>query len=225
MQILANQAPIGFEAEFVNQRSATILYRGILLPYSSDGETIDFIYGVINWKEMADQITTDELLLEIDQVLDPDPLDAADTVIQPGEPVADWADGPGAAHDLVPLESPIADLPLDEPGLAAVSAFPEPAFGLDGDDFAAQGEADAVDPGASEDAIVSRMSSLNSSARRRRGQPGRRRLGRNPRWLGRRVRTARCFAAAAEKGQEAGARPVSDRWRRPIRGWLGRDGP
>ena len=32
MQILANQAPIGFEAEFVNQRGATILYRGILLP-------------------------------------------------------------------------------------------------------------------------------------------------------------------------------------------------
>src|SRR5688572_11251165 len=40
MQILANQAPIGFEAEFVNQRGLTILYRGILLPYSSDDDTI-----------------------------------------------------------------------------------------------------------------------------------------------------------------------------------------
>ena len=70
MQILANQAPIGFEAEFVNQRGATILYRGILLPFSSDGEAIDFIYGVINWKEMADQMTTDELMLEIDQALE-----------------------------------------------------------------------------------------------------------------------------------------------------------
>ena len=50
MQILANQAPIGFEAEFVNQRGSTILYRGILLPYSTDDEKIDFIYGVINWK-------------------------------------------------------------------------------------------------------------------------------------------------------------------------------
>ena len=72
MQILANQAPIGFEAEFVNQRGQTILYRGILLPFSSDDDTIDFIYGVINWKEMADQLTTDELLLEIDQALDSD---------------------------------------------------------------------------------------------------------------------------------------------------------
>ena len=50
MQIIANRAPIGFEAEFVNQRSETICYRGILMPFSSDGDTIDFIYGVINWK-------------------------------------------------------------------------------------------------------------------------------------------------------------------------------
>ncbi len=69
LQILANQAPIGFEAEFINQRGATILYRGILLPFSSDDDTIDFIYGVINWKELADQQTADELLLEIDQAL------------------------------------------------------------------------------------------------------------------------------------------------------------
>jgi len=50
MQIIANRAPVGFEAEFVNQRSVNICYRGILMPFSSDGETIDFIYGVINWK-------------------------------------------------------------------------------------------------------------------------------------------------------------------------------
>ena len=73
MQILANQAPIGFEAEFVNQRGSTILYRGILLPFSSDDETIDFIYGVINWKELADQHTSDELLLQVDQVLEQKP--------------------------------------------------------------------------------------------------------------------------------------------------------
>ena len=99
MQILANQAPIGFEAEFVNQRGAAILYRGILLPYSSDDQTIDFIYGVINWKEMADQLTADELLLEIDQALE---LDAALEVEEPqpqraAEPVTDWADSP--AHE------------------------------------------------------------------------------------------------------------------------------
>ena len=90
MQIIANQAPIGFEAEFVNQREHTILYRGILLPFSSDDDTIDFIYGVINWKELADQRTTDALLLEIDQALD---------LAAPANPPLDlpltiWADGP-----------------------------------------------------------------------------------------------------------------------------------
>src|SRR6478735_2219731 len=54
MQIIANRAPVGFEAEFVNQRGHSICYRGILMPFSSDGDTIDFIYGVINWKEIGD---------------------------------------------------------------------------------------------------------------------------------------------------------------------------
>jgi len=53
MQIIANRAPVGFEAEFVNQRGRTICYRGILMPFSSDGDTIDFIYGVINWKDLG----------------------------------------------------------------------------------------------------------------------------------------------------------------------------
>jgi hypothetical protein len=51
LQIIANRAPIGFEAEFTNQRGHDLCYRGILMPFSSDGQTIDFIYGVINWKE------------------------------------------------------------------------------------------------------------------------------------------------------------------------------
>lgn len=51
LQIIANRAPIGFEAEFTNQRGHDICYRGILMPFSSDGATIDFIYGVINWKD------------------------------------------------------------------------------------------------------------------------------------------------------------------------------
>ncbi len=100
MQILANQAPIGFEAEFINDDGITIMYRGILLPYSSDDDTIDFIYGVINWKEMADRLTADELLLEIDHALEggQPPQPASE-----GEPVEDalpleltdgWADGP-----------------------------------------------------------------------------------------------------------------------------------
>jgi hypothetical protein len=110
MQILANQAPIGFEAEFVNQRGSTILYRGILLPFSSDNDTIDFIYGVINWKELADAHTADELLLEIDQALD-----TGRSAVMPQE-LADCADGPGAA------------MPS-----AASDPLPVPSFGLNDD--------------------------------------------------------------------------------------------
>jgi len=55
MQIIANRAPVGFEAEFENQRDETISYRGIMMPFSSDGDTIDFIYGVINWKKAGDE--------------------------------------------------------------------------------------------------------------------------------------------------------------------------
>lgn len=126
LQIIANQAPIGFEAEFVNQRGATILYRGILLPFSSDDDTIDFIYGVINWKEMADQATTDELLLEIDQALEqaglPDPHPSG------MDSVTDWADGPGAE---------VADFPVPDFGDDGLEddydddPLPQPLFGMD----------------------------------------------------------------------------------------------
>lgn len=102
MQILANQAPIGFEAEFVNERGASVLYRGILLPFSSDDETIDFIYGVINWKEMADAATADELLLALDQAIDeklasgrPDEENTPQK--HHAGPLTEWADSP--AHE------------------------------------------------------------------------------------------------------------------------------
>ena len=62
LQIIANRAPIGFEAEFVNQREHAICYRGILMPFSSDGDTIDFIYGVINWKDIGDAPPQAEVL-------------------------------------------------------------------------------------------------------------------------------------------------------------------
>jgi hypothetical protein len=52
MQIIANRSPVGFEAEFDNPHGDSICYRGILMPFSSDGDTIDFIYGVINWKRV-----------------------------------------------------------------------------------------------------------------------------------------------------------------------------
>lgn len=118
LQIHANQAPIGFEAEFVNLSGHTVLYRGILLPFTggpaSDG--IDLIYGVINWKELADQKTTDALLKEIDEVLQP-------RHHREAEPMAAWADGPAdSSADILDLVHP-----LDEG--AGDFDWPAPAFG------------------------------------------------------------------------------------------------
>ena len=90
LQIIANRAPIGFEAEFVNERGLNIMYRGILLPYSSDDDTIDFIYGVINWKEGASNELSEPLQLEVEQAL------AAAPPRQEHVPV--WADGPTTGH-------------------------------------------------------------------------------------------------------------------------------
>ena len=131
LQIIANQAPIGFEAEFVNLHGVPIMYRGILLPFSSDDDTIDFIFGVINWKEIADQQTTDELLLEIDQALQ-----AAPESTRAAEPLTDWADSPldagepsvseqagEVAHDAWPEVSEQPDETEPEPEL------PAPTFG------------------------------------------------------------------------------------------------
>lgn len=64
LQIIANAAPIGFEAEFTNQRGNDILYRGIMMPFSSDDDTIDFVYGVINWKEVAGDTLSEAIAAE-----------------------------------------------------------------------------------------------------------------------------------------------------------------
>ncbi|HYO31021.1 MAG TPA: hypothetical protein VER37_10650 [Thermomicrobiales bacterium] len=104
MQIIANKAPIGFEAEFVGQRGKNTMYRGILMPFSSTGETIDFIYGVINWKEIADSATASAIAHQASTAL------AA--ACHPGaSPV--WADGPNAE----PLEIDSAEAAWDEPEL------------------------------------------------------------------------------------------------------------
>ena len=107
LQILANRAPIGFEAEFVSQRGHNTLYRGILMPFSSDDDTIDFVYGVINWKELAEPDMAAELVLEIGDAIP----DALPVLAQADAPL--WADGPGGG--LVDRRAPpITIVPLDE---------------------------------------------------------------------------------------------------------------
>ncbi len=165
MQILANQAPIGFEAEFLNLQSQTVLYRGILLPFSSDDDTIDFVYGVINWKELADPQTTARLLAEFDEAMqeqvraepkenfdgrsEPDPLEP--TSREPAT-LEDWVEGPMA-------NSRQPDSEVDEDGVLDLGAFirngieaarssrrPGPYFGMAGAGLMENDGAQALDP-------------------------------------------------------------------------------
>ncbi|MBO9524638.1 MAG: hypothetical protein J7517_00710 [Sphingobium yanoikuyae] len=109
LQIIANAAPIGFEAEFINQRGREILYRGILMPFSAQGDSIDFVFGVINWKEMASHALSVAIEREVDTNLLHNPPARSDAPI--------WADGPSADEeddvlDLTGMEMPTEDAPL-----------------------------------------------------------------------------------------------------------------
>ena len=116
LQIIANRAPIGFEAEFVNDRGANIMYRGILLPYSSDDDTIDFIYGVINWKEAAPAEVAASLAAEMASEL------AELPVRKDHVPV--WADGPSVNGIYAQPEEPSDATAEDELVLdASFAAF------------------------------------------------------------------------------------------------------
>ena len=195
MQILANQAPIGFEAEFVNQRGATIMYRGILLPFSSDDERINFIYGVINWKELADQQTTDELLLQIDQVLDAAPRSGREAT-----PLTEWADGP---VDLSELSDP------DASGYASLlgAGFPAPDFGpglhYELDDIAA--EQLPLEQGVAEMELADWLASARELAQLARGSEDRSRQA-----LYAAIGRAYDFAIAAEQAPDDFSEMVVD---------------
>jgi len=132
LQIIANRAPIGFEAEFVNQRGLPICYRGILMPFSSDGDTIDFIYGVINWKQAAEpageEAAGEEPTAEEPAAAEPPPLELEAPAAEPAAPEAEPAvtDVPVPASDRVhfswedgPLHDPDSDALPPEPELAA----------------------------------------------------------------------------------------------------------
>ncbi len=110
LQIIANRAPVGFEAEFVGTRGHNTLYRGILMPFSSDGEVIDHVYGVINWKELVGEAEQAQLDAELAMAVRAAPR------VAPSTPI--WADGPSAGREAAvradaAARPPIATLTLD----------------------------------------------------------------------------------------------------------------
>jgi hypothetical protein len=172
LQIIANRAPIGFEAEFANQREETICYRGILMPFSSDGETIDFIYGVINWKRVgadqadaqpnAAQIEMPRVEFDLDDRFGKDePLDLTEAVAEePLELTELVAVPPAPAEhsleiDLIadPAEAPAVHFSWEDGPLADVDSGEPPEIELDDNAgladrrWAARETADAVKAG------------------------------------------------------------------------------
>jgi hypothetical protein len=127
LQIIANRAPIGFEAEFVNQREENICYRGILMPFSSDGDAIDFIYGVINWKnvegasqsaaptvEQYEPASIDQIPeLILDEPVGPaihEPPSAEPQHAESDDHLA-WEDGPSAEQEVEPAATSAEEAP------------------------------------------------------------------------------------------------------------------
>lgn len=68
-ELIACRTTVGFEAEFVSARGCLTLYRGVLMPLSSNGSTIDAAHGVIGWKEIADPQLAAELQREMGLLL------------------------------------------------------------------------------------------------------------------------------------------------------------
>jgi hypothetical protein len=119
MQIIANRAPIGFEAEFVNQREHSICYRGILMPFSSDGDTIDFIYGVINWKDAGNTPATGQVIqpalppIVVESEIEAEVAEQSESVEEP--PHLGWDDGPSGDPEMGEPEAVIVE---EDAGLA-----------------------------------------------------------------------------------------------------------
>ncbi len=119
LQIIANRSPVGFEAEFVNQRGDPICYRGILMPFSSDGDTIDFIYGVINWKAAETQPET--VIVPAIAASEPEPepeeeeeLELDTPVFEPLPHDVSFAEGDGDPVSEPDDEEAVLDIVLDE---------------------------------------------------------------------------------------------------------------
>ena len=203
LQIIANAAPIGFEAEFTNQRGVEIMYRGIMMPFSTDDDTIDFVYGVINWKEVANDALTDSIIAEAEAAT---PMPALRT-----QATAIWADGPSAQDITTPTDFDFTDeVPADD----ALDLTSEMIAGPDSQDETALADSLARARDAAEAAHGqegrTRPRPRARGRRRARALP-RGRPGAHPRLGGGRARAGRTRAAGAVSRDRAGPCLRADR--------------
>jgi hypothetical protein len=86
--IVAHEAPVGFEAEFAGRADTRLLHRGILLPFADDTGRLSAVYGVMSWKQVAAVEPAPDIAAAIGSVF----------ASRPNAPVVcAWGDGPGAA--------------------------------------------------------------------------------------------------------------------------------
>jgi len=65
--------PIAFEGERGGEDGRSSFYRAILLPFSSDGEEVDFVQGRIGWRQAAEQDLSDGIREELERALEHQP--------------------------------------------------------------------------------------------------------------------------------------------------------
>lgn len=68
-EVVLQRGVIEAVGEFGAPSGSEVIWRGVLMPLSSDGETIDFVYGVASWKEMAGAELAAGLAAEVERML------------------------------------------------------------------------------------------------------------------------------------------------------------
>lgn len=104
LEVLANRVPIAFEAEFVNSQGEKALYRGILLPFSDDKNSINFILGGVRWM-LAKDVTLDEDKPSIEELMRTIAEGHKDNVLELEEDIDD------APEEIVATETAETDTP------------------------------------------------------------------------------------------------------------------
>ena len=68
-QVFTEQAPIDFEEVFLKSNGDSVVGHGVLLPWTSDGDQIDFVLAVMNWKESEEDGAVSDLSNQPDILL------------------------------------------------------------------------------------------------------------------------------------------------------------
>lgn len=125
LECVANAAPVGFEASFVNHRGEPTIYRGILLPLAEPGGAIDHVWGAINGKtEGAEPDVTPqkpETVRKTEEAVCTRPVSDDQTAAPEPEPRQPPARKPRVDCAPAAVSAEPSPIPLDSPRSAATT--------------------------------------------------------------------------------------------------------